>query len=321
MDFKLHVSSSPHVYARQDTSRIMRDVLIALLPATAAGVYFFGLRALMLICVSIATCVVAEYVMQKVFHRGGSIQDLSAAVTGLLFAMNLPASAPWWMAVVGSLFAIVIVKMIFGGIGHNFMNPALAGRAFLLACWPVMMTARFIVPSGIFQAGVDAVTAATPMALLKQGALAIPDMLPLMAIGKIGGCIGETSAIALVLGGIYLLVKRVIRWHIPVTYIATVFVMTFLLGGFDPLYSVAHLLGGGLMLGAIYMATDYTTSPMTSKGQIIMGLGCGILTVLIRMYGGYPEGVSYAILLMNIAVPLIDRFTKPKVLGEVKRHA
>jgi len=313
---KLTVSSSPHIFARQDTSSIMRDVLIALMPAAAFGVYLFGLRALALLCISTAAAILTEYIILKLFKRPGSITDLSAAVTGLLLGMNLPPTAPWWIAAAGGVFAIAIVKQPFGGLGSNFMNPALAARGFLVASWPVIMTAGFVAPHAV-----DAVSSATPMMLLKAGQLDIQSNLWNMAWGNVGGCIGETSAIALLIGGIYLLVRRIIRWHIPLSYIATVFVMSLLLGGFDVMLSLAHVLGGGLMLGAIFMATDYSTSPVTPRGQLMMGIGCGILTVVIRMYGGYPEGVSYSILLMNIVVPLFDRFTKPRIYGEVRRNA
>lgn len=321
---QLFVSSSPHVFVKQDTSSIMMDVLIALMPAALVGMYFFGLQAVFVIALSTFSAVAFEWIILKLFKRPGSVQDLSAAVTGLLLGMNLPVTTPWWMIVIGSMFAIAIVKHPFGGLGHNFMNPALAARAFLVACWPIAMTANFIAPSHaidiVSSASVDVVSYATPMTLLKGGSLdLVKSMLPL-AIGNVGGSIGETSAIALLIGGIYLVARRIIRWRVPVIYILTVFVLTFLLGGFDLNLSFVHVLGGGLMIGAIFMATDYSTSPVTPTGQIIMGIGCGVLTAIIRLYSKSPEGVSYSILLMNVAVPLIDRFTRPKIFGEVRHH-
>lgn len=313
MDHQFFVSSSPHVFAKKNTSNIMMDVLIALLPATIAGAYFFGYKAIILIVLTTISTVFIEWIVLKMFNRSGTIKDLSAAVTGLLIALNLPSTAPWWMAVVAALFAILIVKHPFGGLGHNFINPALAGRVFLYACWPVAMTANYVIPGAL-----DAVSAATPLMLLQEGMLPMKEYLLPLAIGNVGGSIGETSAIALFIGGIYLVARRIIRWRIPVTYILTVFAASFLLGGFDFMLSFTHVLAGGLMLGAIYMATDYSTSPVTPNGQFIMGIGCGILTVIIRLYSKSPEGVSFAILLMNIAVPLIDRLSRPKVFGKAK---
>ena len=315
MSTKLFVSSSPHVFAKQNTQSIMLDVLIALLPAAGVGIYFFGIRAAMVMLIATASAVGTEWAILKLFNRPGKISDLSAAVTGLLLGMNLSVGVPWWVAMLGAMFAIAIVKQPFGGLGHNFVNPALAGRAFLVACWPVAMT-TWLEPSAV-----DVISSATPLALVKAGEVVNGSMLMQMAIGNTAGCIGETSAIALLIGGIYLYAKRIIRWRIPVTYIVTVFVMSFLLGGMDYMTSTAHILGGGLMLGAIFMATDYTTSPVTPVGQLIMGIGCGVMTVVIRLYSNSAEGVSYSILLMNVCVPLIDRFTKPKVFGEVKRNA
>lgn len=319
MSTKLFVSSSPHVFAKQNTKSIMLDVLIALLPACGVGIYFFGLQALLIMTLATASAVLTEWIILKAFKRPGKISDLSAAVTGLLLGMNLSVGVPWWMAVLGSMFAIAIVKQPFGGLGHNFVNPALAGRAFLVACWPVAMTTWFE-PTGAASA-VDVVSSATPLAVVKAGqAIDMPFLMD-MAIGNTAGTIGEASAIALIIGGIYLIAKRIIRWRIPATYIVTVFVLSYLLGGMDFMVSGAHLLGGGLMLGAFFMATDYTTSPVTPKGQWIMGIGCGIMTVIIRLYSNSAEGVSFSILLMNVCVPLIDRFTKPKIFGEVKKNA
>ena len=319
MSTKLFVSSSPHVFAKQNTKSIMLDVLIALLPACGVGIYFFGLQALLIMALATASAVLTEWIILKAFNRPGKISDLSAAVTGLLLGMNLSVGVPWWMAVLGSVFAIAIVKQPFGGLGHNFVNPALAGRAFLVACWPVAMTTWFE-PTGAASA-VDVVSSATPLAVVKAGEAIDMPFLMEMAIGNTAGTIGEASAIALIIGGIYLIAKRIIRWRIPATYIVTVFVLSYLLGGMDFMVSGAHLLGGGLMLGAFFMATDYTTSPVTPKGQWIMGIGCGIMTVIIRLYSNSAEGVSFSILLMNVCVPLIDRFTKPKIFGEVKKNA
>lgn len=312
---KLFVSSSPHVFVKQGTSDIMRDVIIALLPACFVGIYFFGYTAGIVLAISTFTAVACEWIILKMFKRPGSVKDLSAAVTGILIGMNLPVTTPWWMIVVASIFAIAIVKHPFGGLGHNFMNPALAARAFLVACWPVAMTANFTAP------GIDAIAIATPMMELKSGLFSINSSSILnLAIGNVGGSLGETSAIALLIGGIYLVARRIIRWRVPVTYILTVFILSYLLGGFDFGFSLVNILGGGLMIGAIYMATDYSTSPVTPNGQLIMGIGCGIMTVVIRLYSKSPEGVSYSILFMNIAVPLIDRITRPKIFGEVKIH-
>lgn len=312
------VSATPHVRSKESIQSIMRDVLIALAPATVAGIYFFGIRALLLVVISIASAVVFEYLYQKLMKKRITISDLSAAVTGLLLAMNMPVAAPLWMPIVGSAFAIIIAKQLFGGLGQNFINPALAARAFLLASYPTAMTS-WTTPGNF---GVDAVATATPLAGLKGGFLTptSADMVNALT-GNVPGCIGETCAIALILGGIYLIMKHVISWRIPVIYIATVFILTALIGRNGLRVPLYELFIGGLMLGAFFMATDYASSPVTPKGQIIMGLGCGLLTTLIRIYGGYPEGVSYSILIMNLCVPLIDRYTQPKIFGapEVKK--
>lgn len=311
------VSSSPHIRSGETTQRIMLDVILALMPALVAGIFYFGFRALTVTIVAVVFAVATEAVMQKILGKSITVNDLSAAVTGVLLAFNVPVSAPLWMVAIGSVFAIAIVKHCFGGLGHNFMNPALAARALLLASWPVRMTS-WVAP------GADAVSTATPLAIAKNGAEAAGQALPSLwnlFVGNVGGCIGETSALALLIGGIYLIYRGVISYRIPATYIATVAVLSFLFGGFDPYMMVYHVLAGGLFLGAIYMATDYSTSPMTAKGQIIMGIGAGILTAVIRFFGGYPEGVSYSILLMNIATPLIDRYTMPRKFGEVKKSA
>ncbi|QBD84650.1 RnfABCDGE type electron transport complex subunit D [Clostridium tetani] len=302
------VSSSPHIREKDTTQSIMRDVIIALLPATVAGVYFFKMEALLVILASVISCVLAEYIWQKATKTKVTISDLSAVVTGLLLAFNLPASVPLWLPVIGGFFSIIIVKQFFGGLGQNVVNPALAGRAMLLASWPVQMTTWTL----------DGATTATPLAILK-GAEATGATLPSLMdafIGHVGGCIGETSALALLLGGAYLLYKRVIDWKIPATFIGTTLIITAIAGrSGNPIY---ELFVGGLMIGAIFMATDYATCPITPKGRIIFGIGCGIITSLIRIFGGYPEGVSYSILIMNLFVPLIERWTTPRTFGKVK---
>ena len=303
------VSSSPHIKSNDSVQGIMRDVIIALIPATIAGIYFFGVKALLVTLVSVVSCIAAEALWQKLAHRKVTIGDLSAVVTGLLIAFNLPAAVPLWLPAIGGFFAIIIVKQFFGGIGQNIMNPALAARAFLLASWPVHMT-NFTV---------DGVSSATALAILKSGEGELPSLFNIF-IGNVGGCIGETSAIALLIGAAYLLYKKVISWHTPVAYIGSVFILTTILGrgGMVTASALYEILAGGLILGAFFMATDYTTSPMTKKGQLIFGLGCGALTTIIRLYGGYAEGVSYAILLMSLAVPFIDKYTAPRIFGEVK---
>ena len=310
------VSSSPHIRSGESTRKIMMDVAIALLPALFAGIWFFGLRALWITVIAVGFAVASEIVMQKIMKRPVTVSDFSAVVTGILIAFNVPATLPLWMVAIGSIFAIVIAKQCFGGVGHNFINPALAARAVLLASWPVDMT-NWVKP------GVDAIATATPLALIK-GTEAVNQALPNLTdlfIGNVGGCIGETSALALLLGGLYLLYRRVINYRIPVVYISTVGILAYVFSGFNLSYVPFHILAGGLLLGAIFMATDYSTSPMTAKGQIIFAIGCGLLTAVIRFYGGYPEGVSYSILLMNIATPLIDRFTLPRKFGGVKKSA
>jgi Na+-translocating ferredoxin:NAD+ oxidoreductase subunit D len=305
------VSSSPHMRSKDSVTKTMLDVVIALLPATVFGVYSFGFRALMITLLAVVSSVGFEFLYQKVAKQKSSIHDLSAVVTGLLLAMNLPSQVPYWMPILGSLFAIIIVKQLFGGLGQNFMNPALAARAFLLVSFADIMT-TWVTP-------LDAITTATPLALLKEGATELPALSDAF-IGMIAGSIGETSVLALLLGGIYLLLRKVISWRIPVTYIGTVALMVLVFGGqgFDMTFLGYHLFTGGLILGAFFMATDYSSSPTTAIGQIIMGVGCGLLTALIRLFGGYPEGVSFAILIMNLFVPLIDKYTLPRVFGEVK---
>lgn len=303
------VSSSPHIRSKDTVQGVMRDVIIALLPAVLAGIYYFKMQALLVMVVSVLSAVGAEALWQKVRNEKITINDYSAAITGLLLAFNLPPSVPLWLPAVGSAFAIIIVKQFFGGLGQNFMNPALAARAFLTISWPVLMT----------KWTVDGVASATILGIMKEGSGTLPSLWNLF-IGNIGGCIGETSALALLLGGAYLVYRRVISINTPLTYIGTVFILSWFLGrnGLMTGLPLHEILAGGLMLGAIFMATDYSSSPITPMGQIIMGVGCGLITTVIRVYGGYPEGVSYSILLMNLFVPLIDRYITPKVFGGVK---
>ena len=306
------VSGTPHVRSKESIQSIMRDVIIALVPATAAGIYYFGLRALILIVAAIISAVFFEWLYEKITKKPVTINDLSAVVTGLLLAMNLPASAPVWVAIVGSAFAIIFAKQLFGGLGQNFINPALAGRAFLLASYPTEMT-TWVVPNGL---AADAATYATPLAQLKNGAL--DASLKQLVIGQVGGTIGETCAIALIIGGIYLLYKHVISWKIPVIYIATVFILFAVIGRHGMRMPLQEIFAGGVMLGGIFMATDYASSPVTPKGQVIFAVGAGLLTYLIRTCG-YPEGVSYSILIMNCCVPLIERFTEPTIFGALPK--
>ena len=307
------VSGTPHVRSKESIQSIMRDVIIALVPATAAGIYYFGLRALILIVAAIISAVFFEWLYEKITKKPVTINDLSAVVTGLLLAMNLPASAPVWVAIVGSAFAIIFAKQLFGGLGQNFINPALAGRAFLLASYPTEMT-TWVVPNGL---AADAATYATPLALLKNGTL--DASLGQLVLGQVGGTIGETCAIALIIGGIYLLYKHVISWKIPVIYIATVFILFAVIGRHGMRMPLQEIFAGGVMLGGIFMATDYASSPVTPKGQVIFAVGAGLLTYLIRTFGGYPEGVSYSILIMNCCVPLIERFTEPTIFGALPK--
>lgn len=308
MERLLVVSSSPHIHAPLDSQKIMGWVLAALVPAGVAGVYFMGIRAAAVMAVCVISCVAFEYIWEKLTKRAITTSDLSAAVTGLLLAYNLPPTIPFWMAILGSLFSIIVVKQLFGGLGCNILNPALAGRAMMLSSWPVPMTTWTI----------DGVTGATPLALIKAGNLEQLPSLTDVFIGHVGGCIGETSAIALLIGFAILLYKDIIKWQVPVIYVAVVAILCTLFG--RPVGAIYEILSGGLFLGAIFMATDYTTTPITLRGQMIFAVGCGILTSLIRTWGGYPEGVSYSILIMNLTVPLIDRATRPHIFGEVKKH-
>lgn len=304
----LLVSQAPHLRTNKSVNKIMLDVIIAMTPAIIGSVYFYGLDALKLILITVASCLIFEAGTQKAFRRPIRINDLSAVVTGILLAFNLPANAPWWIAVFGAAFAIIIVKEFFGGLGSNFMNPALAARAALVASWPAIMS-TYVNPDGI--------TSATPLALLKSGSTALPS-INRMLIGDIGGSLGETSAILLLIGALYLLIRGIIDWKIPVLFIGSTCVMLLLLG-IDPSLMIYHVLGGGLILGAFFMATDYASSPITPYGKVIFAVGAGVLTALIRVKGGMPEGVSYSILLMNVATPVIERITKPKVFGVIKQ--
>lgn len=307
LDDLLIVSQSPHIRSDESVKRTMMDVLIALLPAMIGSVYFFGFNALKLILVTVIAAVGFEVFIQRMFKKPIRVGDLSAVVTGVLLALNLPANTPWWVAVFGAAFAIIIVKEFFGGIGQNFMNPALGARAALVASWPAIMTA-YVTPDGI--------SAATPLQILKSGTGSLP-AIQRMIFGDIGGVIGETSAILLLIGAAYLIIRNVIDWKIPVIYIGTTCAMLLILG-VDSGNLLYHVLGGGLILGAFFMATDYSSSPVTPLGKIIFAFGCGLLTALIRVKGGLPEGVSYSILIMNVAAPLIEKYTRPKVFGEVK---
>ena len=322
--YELTISSSPHAHGKTTTRTIMFDVLLALCPALAASLIFFGLRALTVTAVSAAACVFFEYIYRKLMKLDDTTWDMSAMVTGVLLAFVCPVTIPYWTIILGDLFAIVLVKQLFGGIGKNFVNPALAGRAFMFS-WPVLMSTwvkvGFENAAGIFGTA-DAVTAATPLANMHQGIMCEESILDLF-VGNVGGCIGETSAAALLVGFAYLLIKKVISPRIPLAYIGTVAVLAFLFPmGNEPLaWMGAQVFGGGLMLGAIFMATDYVTSPVTKLGQVIFGIGCGVLTIAIRYFGGYNEGVSYAILIMNLCVVLLDKIGRPVKFGAPKKEA
>ena len=300
MNNQLTLSVSPHIHSGRSTRSIMLDVLIALLPATVAGALIFGLRSLLVVAVTVAACVGFEALFCLVAKKAIPVGDLSAAVTGLLLALNLPANIPLWQCVVGALFAMVVVKGLFGGLGANPVNPAITARVFMLVAFASLTKAAF---------PVDAVSSATPLA--SEEATSLMDLF----LGNHGGAIGETCALALLLGGVYLLVRRVITWHIPVAFIGTVFLMSFLLEGMSATAALAAILSGGLLIGAIFMATDYVTSPPTPWGRIIFGLGAGLITILIRYFGNYPEGVSFAILFMNILTPYITIWTRRRIFG------
>ena len=322
----LTLSSSPHAHSKNSTAVIMRDVCIALLPALAAAIYFFGWRALTLTLVSVAGCVFFEWGYRRMMKKDSTVSDWSAVVTGMLIAFVCPVTLPFWTILIADFFAIVLVKQLFGGIGLNIVNPALAARAFLFS-WPSLMSGNWVSPgtnidafTNPSRAVLDGLTSATPMEALHAGALPAQSLLDLF-FGKIGGSLGEVSALALLLGGIYLVARRVITLRIPLAYLGTVAVLAFLfpLSGCDRLnWMLCQLLSGGLMLGAIFMATDYTTSPVTHGGQIAFGVGCGVLTILLRYFGSYVEGVSYAILIMNCCVGFFDKLGVPRRFGAVK---
>jgi len=307
MENKLIGSSSPHIRSDETTQKLMLDVIIALTPALAASIFYFGFNSLILVVASVISAVVTEYLCQRAMKRPVTVTDLSAVVSGILLAFNLPSTAPWWIAVIGSAFAVAVVKEVFGGLGFNFLNPALAGRAFLMASYSSHLTSGFINPA------TDAIASATPLAMLKAGELSnLPSIMD-MLLGNIPGVLGETSSILLIIGGIYLIYRGTIKWIIPVCYIGTVAVLALVVDGGSML--PYHVFGGGLMLGAFFMATDFATSPTTDKGKVIFAVGAGLLTIIIRKIGGYPEGVSYSILLMNIVTPMIDKYVTPKVFG------
>jgi H+/Na+-translocating ferredoxin:NAD+ oxidoreductase subunit D len=349
------VSAAPHIKQRISVSSVMWQVALALTPALLAGIFFFGIQSLLLTLYAVVAAVCTEAIIQKLRKVPVTVSDGSAVVTGMLIAFNINSASPWWLPVVGAIFAIAIGKQIFGGLGFNIFNPALLGRAFMVASWPTLMTAGWKATSPmnkIFVSSInglkdlpanipEVITTATPLGVAKAlrdttqissdmaetvlNNLASTDTIQELFWGNIGGVIGEVSAAALLIGAAYLAYKHIIEWRIPVSYIGTVFVLTYIFGGINGLFSASillplfHIFSGGLILGAFFMATDMVTSPVTKKGRIIFGIGCGVFTVVIRLVGGYPEGVSYSILLMNIAVPLIDRYTSPKIFGEVKK--
>ena len=322
--YELTISSSPHAHSPVTTQTIMRDVLIALIPAMLGSIYFFGFRSLLVTLVSAAACVFFEWGFCKLRKLHCKTYDLSAVVTGVLLAFVCPVTVPYWTIILGDFFAIVLVKMLFGGLGKNIVNPALAGRAFLFS-WPVLMSnwvkVGFDNAAGLLSTA-DAVTAATPMSAMHQGALPEESILD-MFLGNIGGCIGETSALLLIIGFVYLLYRKVITARIPLAYIGTVAILAFLFpqGNDRIAWMAAQVFGGGLMLGAIFMATDYVTSPLTKLGQIVYGIGCGVITILIRYFGGYSEGVTYAILCMNACAMLLDKIGRPVKFGAPKKEA
>jgi electron transport complex protein RnfD len=343
MKSPLTLTPSPHVRDGINIKSVMYAVVISLVPAAAGAVYFFGMRALTIMVLACVSAVLTEAICQKATKRKITVGDGSALVTGILLSFNVPPGVPYWMPVVGSVFAIAIAKIPFGGLGYNPLNPALAARAFLLASWPVSMTAAWVAPSRGSLSGINAITTATPLAVFRDARATLLDpgstlehigqanaylgelysgsSLRNLFLGNVGGCVGETSVLLLLVGAAYLLLRRIICWRIPLSFIGTVALMTWILGGKGAFqgYPLFHMLSGGLMLGAFFMATDMVTSPVTARGKLFFGVGCGVLTSIIRILGGYPEGVSYSILIMNITVPLIDRYTRPRKLGEVKK--
>jgi len=344
-DRKFAVSAPPHIAAPDSSRNVMADILIALAPAVVASGFFFGLRAFVVLFVAVASCVISEYGYQLIARgieikneRGialrsvmaaarsrTDVKDLSAVVTGILLGMNMPVTIPLWMVVCGSMFAIIIVKQIFGGLGNNLVNPALAAKAFMVACWagamnmftgPVIDFGRYIMP-------LDAVITETPLAIIKSGVIKTLPTIFDVFIGRVGGALGETSTFLLIVGGIYLLLRGVIDWKIPFSYLSSFAVLVFLFGqgSFSVIFTAYNLCIGGLVLGAFFMATDYTTTPITGRGRVVFGIGCGVITFIIRRYGAYTDGVTYAILIMNIATPLIDRYIQPKRFGAVQSKA
>ena len=331
------VSSPPHMYGTDTIEARMRDVLISLAPAFCFSLYHYGIKAFYTTAIAVIAALFAEYIYQRVMNKPVTINDFSAAITGVLLAFNLPPDVPLWLPAVGSFFAIIVVKQLFGGLGSNFVNPALAARAFLLASFPVYMTSWTFVndvstPAMPFAqaalSGHDALASATYLAVIKADPSFVPKFYDFMALlfGKIGGSLGETSAFALLIGGVYLLVKKIINWRIPVFYIGSFAVFAFIFGRFGRAdifngYSILfEVLNGGLIMGAFFMATDYATSPITPGGKVVMGIGCGLITVLIRFFGGYPEGVCFSIIIMNLFVPLIDKYIRPRVYGKKIRR-
>jgi len=340
MEGKLVISPSPHLRDRMDLKGVMYAVVLAMIPACVGAVYFFGLRALFIIVFASAAAILTEFALQKATGRKVTVADGSALITGMLLAFNVPPGVPYWLPVAGSVFAIAIAKIPFGGLGYNPLNPALVGRAFLVASWPVYMTAAWVPPARGTLSGINAITEATPLGVYRISNLILADKaagpdqiasatsylselystasLKNLFFGNVGGCVGETSALLLLVGAAYLMIRGIINWRIPGAYIGTVALLMWVLGG-QTLFTgnvLFQVLSGGLILGAFFMATDMVTSPVTPRGQIIFGVGCGLLTSIIRLKGGYPEGVSYSILIMNITVPLIDRFTRPRKFGE-----
>ena len=313
MERLLHVSSSPHVRDTVTTKNIMYDVLIAMIPAAAFGVYQFGFNALLVIILTMAACVLSEYIFEKAMKRPITIADGSALVTGMILALNMPPEIPVWVPVLGGVFAIIVVKQLYGGLGQNFMNPALAARCFLLISFAGMMN-----DFSSASLGFDSVSGATPLAMLRSGETVD---LAALVIGRIPGTIGEVSVLALLIGAVYMLVKKVISPRIPLIYIGTAAVFLFLFGGFDPYYVICEVCSGGLIFGAFFMATDYVTSPITPKGQIVYGVILGLLTGIFRLWGASPEGVSYAIILSNLLVPMIEGLTLPKAVGKDGKKA
>ncbi|MDD5692227.1 MAG: RnfABCDGE type electron transport complex subunit D [Candidatus Omnitrophica bacterium] len=311
MKNNLIVSGSPHIHKKESVSRIMWTVALSTIPAGIAGVIIFGLDALWIILAATIAAVSTEWVFELITRRKVTILDGSAVITGILLAYNLPSGVPLWLPVVGAIFSIIVGKAVFGGLGQNIFNPALVGRVFLMASWPKYMT-TFPKPFSY-----DAVTSATPLAMLKEGK--ILEHIPYLDLflGNRGGCIGEVCILALLIGAAILLIKGYITWHIPVTYILTTAILTYIFGAKQFFHGdwLFHILSGGLILGAFFMATDYVATPLTIKGQVIFGIGCGLITAVIRIWGGYPEGVSYAILMMNAATPFIDRYTKNRIYG------